>query len=93
MFAPGAAAGLDATYELRFGENVYAIRVAEGTMRASRAAAADPDAVIDTDPDTLIELLWRGRALNEAEDAGDVRLTGKRLTIHRFLKLFAAPAV
>ena len=92
MFDPRAAAGLDATYELLFGENVYTVRVADGSMSASRGSAVEPDAVIETDPDTLTELLWRGRPLNEAEDAGDVKLAGKRLTILRFLKLFAAPA-
>jgi DNA-binding HxlR family transcriptional regulator len=91
MFNSSAAAGLDATYELRFGENVHAIRVADGIMSASRGAAAEPDVVIDTDPDTLTELLWRGRPLNEAQDAGDVKVVGKRLTVLRFLKLFAAP--
>jgi alkyl sulfatase BDS1-like metallo-beta-lactamase superfamily hydrolase len=93
MFNPGAAAGLDATYELRFGDNVYAIRVSDGIMRASGGAAAEPDVVIEADPDTLTELLWRGRPLNEAQDAGDVKVVGKRLTVLRFLKLFAAPRV
>jgi DNA-binding HxlR family transcriptional regulator len=92
MFNPGAAGNLDVTYELRFGENVYTLRVAGRTLTAVRGSATDPDVVIATDTATLVQLLWRGLPLAKAQDAGDVTVVGKQLTVLRFLKLFAAPA-
>src|SRR4051812_29545452 len=88
MFDPRAARDLDATYELRFGENVYALRVSGGELSAVRGGAVQPDAVIDTQPGPLTELLWRGRALNDAIDAGEAKVTGRRTTVLRFLRLF-----
>ena len=91
MFNPNFAGGLDATYELVLGENAYELHVTGGSISASRGAPAKPDASIETDPRTLTELLWRGRDLDEAQDAGDAKLVGKLATILRFVKLFTAP--
>lgn len=90
MFNPARARDLDATYELRFGENAYRLRVADGRLHAARGSADEPDAVIDTEPGTLAEMLWHGRPLEKAERAGEVTVGGKRTTILRFLRLFAA---
>jgi DNA-binding HxlR family transcriptional regulator len=90
MFNPARAAGFEKTFELRLGEQRYRLRVGDGMLSATRGSADQPDVVIDTDPETLTELLWRGRPLQEAEDAGDVTVTGKRMPLLRFLRLFAA---
>jgi DNA-binding HxlR family transcriptional regulator len=61
-FDPGAAHGLRAGYELQLGEDRFAIEVADDEITAARGDAHRPDATIDTDPDTLNAVLWRGRS-------------------------------
>src|SRR4051794_149890 len=90
MFNPARARDFEATYELRFGDHVFRLRVADGVFEAARGPADQPDVVVNTDPGTLTELLWRGRPLQEARDAGDVVVSGKTTTMLRFLRLFAA---
>jgi DNA-binding HxlR family transcriptional regulator len=84
MFDPGKAGKLEATYELRFGENAYRLRVAGGTLHAARRSADRPDAVIDTDPGTLASVLWHGQPLS------DFAITGSRQAAKRFVKLFGS---
>jgi DNA-binding HxlR family transcriptional regulator len=82
MFDASGAGDLRATYELRFGENVYRLRVAEGAFEAARGSADEPDAVIDTEPGTLTSVLWRGRPLR------DLNISGSLPAVKRFVKLF-----
>jgi ubiquinone biosynthesis protein UbiJ len=56
----------------------------------SRGAAERPDAVIDTNPATLAELVWHGRRLAQAIRAGEVKIEGSRSAVEAFLRLFGA---
>jgi hypothetical protein len=91
LFAPGAADGLRARYELRLGEHRYRVRVAGGAIEVARGSADAPDATIETDPGTLATLLWHGRKLSEARRAGDVAIEGDARAVSRFLGLFPLP--
>jgi DNA-binding HxlR family transcriptional regulator/putative sterol carrier protein len=91
MFHPQAADGLDASYELRLGEDCFRARVADGRLDLARGGANQPDAVIETDPDTLSALVFGGRPLAEALRSGDVKVEGDRPAVRRFLDLFPAP--
>jgi DNA-binding HxlR family transcriptional regulator len=91
LFAPGAADGVSATYELRLGEQRFRIDVADGRLDVTRAGAEAPDATIETDPGTLATVLWHGRRLDEARRSGDVATTGDRRAITRFMGLFPLP--
>jgi DNA-binding HxlR family transcriptional regulator len=84
MFDPAAAEGLDASFELRLGEDRFRATVTGRRLDVTRGAAEDPDAVIETDPGTLADVLWQGRPL------GDLTIEGSRLAVRRFLQLFAA---
>jgi DNA-binding HxlR family transcriptional regulator len=88
VFDPAAADGFAATYELQLDGQPFRIRIADGKLAASRGEADAPDAVIATGPETLSELLWRGRDLTAAERAGDVEVGGSRRAARRFLGLF-----
>ncbi len=66
LFDRDAAHGLHAGYELRLGEDRFHIEVADGEMDVIRGNADRPDATIDTDPDTLDAVLWKGRPLADA---------------------------
>jgi len=87
LFDPASAAGLDANFELRLGEQAFEVRVEDGRLDVSRRAARAPDAIIAAEPGTLQEVLWHGRSLRSA----DVEIAGDRRAGARFLRLFPLP--
>ena len=91
LFAPDAADGLDATYELRLGEDRFRVRVADGRLDIARGSADAPDATIDADPGALATVLWHGGKLAAARRAGDVTASGDAQAVRRFLALFPLP--
>jgi DNA-binding HxlR family transcriptional regulator len=92
LFAPEAADGHEASYELRLGDQRFAIDVANGRIEIARGGAQAPDAAIATDPGTLAGVLWHGRGLDDARRAGDLATEGDRTAVSRFLALFPLPA-
>jgi DNA-binding HxlR family transcriptional regulator len=98
MFDPQAAEGLNASYELRLGEDHFRAVVAEGRFEVARGSVDRPDAAIETDPGTLAALVYEGRAVDEALRSGSLEIEGEESAVERFLTLFtlpepAAPAV
>jgi DNA-binding HxlR family transcriptional regulator len=91
LFAPSAADGLDASYELRFGEHRFHVRVSDGRLDVVREGADAPDATIETDPGTLATVLWHGRKIDEARRSGDLAIEGDGPAVARFLGLFPLP--
>jgi DNA-binding HxlR family transcriptional regulator/putative sterol carrier protein len=91
LFDPGAAKGLQASYELKLGEDRFRIDVSGDEIEIARGEADQADATIDTDPDTLTAVLWRGRPLADAQRAGDVRIEGDQAPVERFVSLFPMP--
>jgi DNA-binding HxlR family transcriptional regulator len=91
-FFDGDAAGdLDARYELRMGENVFDVRVADRRIEVDRGAADDPDAIIETDTATFSALIWDGRDLADALRTGEIAIEGDHDAVTRFLALFPQP--
>jgi DNA-binding HxlR family transcriptional regulator len=84
-FDPDAAAGLDGRYELRLADDRYRIEVSQGGMTARRGELETPDAVIETDPETLGAVLLGERRFDE----GGVTIAGDRDLATRFLALYA----
>ena len=91
LFDSGAAAGLDAALELRLGDQSFRARVSDGELELDRGFAERADAAIETDPETLAELLWQGRELGDALRSGQVRIEGDRQVVERYLDLFPLP--
>jgi DNA-binding HxlR family transcriptional regulator len=91
LFDAPAAAGFSARVELRFGEQFFHARVANGHLEVARAAAEIPDTVIETDPATLAQVLWHGRPLAEAQRSGAIAIDGDRAAFERFVGLFPTP--
>jgi DNA-binding HxlR family transcriptional regulator len=91
MFDPGVAEGLEAVYELRFGEESFRAVVADGRFEVERGAAEQPDAIIETDTATLASVVYEGRSLEEALRSGEIRIEGEREAVERFLALFSLP--
>jgi DNA-binding HxlR family transcriptional regulator len=91
-FFDGEAAGdLRASYELRLGEQAFDVRVADGAIEVGRGPADDPDAVVETDVDTLRALIWDAHGLDDAVRAGAVRIDGDRRVVERLLAVFPLP--
>jgi DNA-binding HxlR family transcriptional regulator len=91
LFAPSAADGMAATYELRLGEQRFRLDVADGRLELARGSAPAPDATLETDPGTLASVLWHERRLDEARRAGDLAIEGDRAAVTRLLALFPLP--
>jgi DNA-binding HxlR family transcriptional regulator len=87
-FDPHAARGLSGSYELRLGEDRFQIEVGKGRIATRRGELEAPDAVIETDPETLGAALLDGRRLDGALDSGDIRIQGDRELAARFLALY-----
>ncbi len=91
LFAPAAAGGLDATFELRLGDHRFRARVADGRFEITRGEPDRPDAIIETDPSTLAGVLWHGRSIRQALRAGELGLEGDRSLADAFFGLFPLP--
>lgn len=86
-FVSEQAEGLRAIYELRLGEERFAVEVADGKLTITRGSPRKSDAVIETDPATL-----RGLAFGDLKLASaPVELTGDTRVAKAFFKLFARP--
>lgn len=90
-FEPAASHGRRISYELRFGEDRFAVEVAEDKLRLARGSVDQPDATIDTDPDTLAAVLWGDRSLKDAQRSGALTTEGDQEVAKLFVNLFPMP--
>lgn len=91
MFSPQEAQGLAASLELRLGEDRFHARIEGGQFEIARGGAASPDAILEGDHAALAALIFGNRPLEEALREGNVKLTGNRQAVERFLRLFPLP--
>lgn len=86
-FVPDHAGELSASYELRLGDERFAVDVDRKTIAIARARPSRPDVVIETDPQTLRTAVFGDRKLATLpiEIRGDSRLG------RAFFRLFARP--
>jgi len=75
------------SFELRLGEEVFAINFTDAQMNARRGPADAPLARIATDSGTLQQVLWHGHPLRD----GEVEIDGDQRAAERFLTLFPLP--
>ncbi|CAN5178778.1 winged helix-turn-helix transcriptional regulator [soil metagenome] len=92
MFDPEIAGDLEATYELRLGEDIFRARVSGGHFDVERGSATQPDTIIEADSDALARVVYEGRPLAEALSSGNVRTEGDESVVEHFLSLFPLPA-
>jgi DNA-binding HxlR family transcriptional regulator len=89
FFDAEGAGDLSARFELRFGDDAFAIRIADGEIELERGTVADPDAVIEADSDTFSAVVWNDRELADAVRDGDFTITGDERSVQRFLDVFS----
>jgi DNA-binding HxlR family transcriptional regulator len=86
-FMPDSAGDIRATYELRLGEERFGVEVDSGTITIARGGPRAPDAVIETDVETLRALVFGDRKLSGAP----VDVRGDGPLGRKFFRLFARP--
>ena len=92
LFDSGLAGDFRATLEVRLGEHRFRADVGDGRIDVGRGEAPEADAIVETDPATLLALLHGRRALDDAVRADDIRIEGDERAVARFLGLFPLPA-
>ncbi len=91
LFDAEAAVDLEASYELRFGEETFHVGIASGELDLGRGEAEAPAAAIETDPGTLAALLTGQLPLEDALSSGAATIEGSKRDGRHFLKLFPMP--
>ena len=92
MFSAEAAEGLEATIELRVGDERFRATIAGGEMELVRGDAERPGAILDGTAETLIAVVYGGRKFAEAVRSGELKVEGDRAIARRFTTLFPLPA-
>jgi DNA-binding HxlR family transcriptional regulator len=92
LFDPEAAGELEASYELRIGEERFRVDVAGGEIALGRGPVVDPAAAIEVDEAATLAAVLTGQLpLGDALDSGVARIEGSRSEARRFLGLFPMP--
>lgn len=92
LFDPAAAGELDATYELRIGDETFHVEVADGELNLGRGSAEGPAASIAiADAPSFGAILAGQLSLEEALTSGAARIEGSKQAVKRFLRIFPMP--
>jgi DNA-binding HxlR family transcriptional regulator/putative sterol carrier protein len=93
LFSPVLAGDLDVRVDLHLGDQRFTTAVADRSFTVARGEHDAPDAVLTTDPGTLIDVLHGRRDVGDAIAAGDLEVSGDRRRVARYLQLFPLPDV
>jgi DNA-binding HxlR family transcriptional regulator/putative sterol carrier protein len=91
IFDPDAAREAEAVFEFRVGGDVFHARIDHGRIETLHGAAQRPDAVIETEPDTFLELAAGRLRVTDATRAGSVSLSGDRKALRGLRDMFRWP--
>ena len=92
LFDAEAAGDLQASYELRIGEERFNVVIANGELTLGREPAAEPTATIAAaDAPTFAAILSAQLPLGEALASGAAEVEGGKAAAKRFLRLFPRP--
>jgi DNA-binding HxlR family transcriptional regulator len=85
-FQPAKADGLDAAYELWLADVPFEISVKDGEFVAEHGEAENPDARVSSDAGSVASVVFGGRPLLEAVEAGDVAIDGSRRAVNALFR-------
>jgi DNA-binding HxlR family transcriptional regulator len=92
LFDPSACPGFEAVVDVVLDEQRFRLTIAGGQLAVTRDGGGRPvDVVLDTDQDTLLNLLRTDAPLADAVNGGALRLTGDPAVVERFRKMFPLP--
>ncbi len=88
LFDPALADDMDATFQLRFGDDAFVADVGGGQLFVERGERHNPTATIDGDIGELLAVVHGRLALEQSS----LVITGDRDAAERFFRLFPLPA-
>jgi DNA-binding HxlR family transcriptional regulator len=92
LFDAEVAGDLEATYELRIGDERFRVEIANEELGLNRGRAGNPAASIAVpDAPTLAAVLTDQLPLSDALASGAVKIEGGKQSAKRFLRLFPMP--
>jgi DNA-binding HxlR family transcriptional regulator len=89
-YRPAGGRRGESHYALSLGEDRFEIQAGDELI-VRRGEARQPVAGIETDPGTLMAVLWHGQALEDAIADSSMRIAGDRAAIERLLGTFRTP--
>jgi DNA-binding HxlR family transcriptional regulator len=92
LFDAAAAAALDASYELRFGEERFHVDISSGELELGRGPTTAPALTIEVDEAATFAAVLGGQlSLEQAVESGAMRIEGSKKEARRFLRFFPMP--
>jgi DNA-binding HxlR family transcriptional regulator len=92
MFRAERAAGVHETWEYRVGDDIFWLRVDDGSIDGGEGPADAPDLVVSTDADTFRAIGTGLLDPSDAAAAGRIAVTGDQKRFIRSLELVPPPA-
>jgi DNA-binding HxlR family transcriptional regulator/putative sterol carrier protein len=90
-FDANANHGWSATFVLRFAHDRLSVHVAGGRIRIVREDTAEPDAIVETSPETFAALVTKRQNLSAAMGSGQLTLTGDTEAVQRLFDAIPKP--
>ena len=88
VFSPEPAAGITLTYEVRIGDLVFEVRVADGRLTTREGAVRNPDVVLSMEVETLNALMFHTLTPAAALASGRVKIgKGDLKALERFIAI------
>jgi DNA-binding HxlR family transcriptional regulator len=78
-------------YELHLDDEVFWARPDDGALSVGRGPASDPDAILTSEPETLVRMIRGAITPAAAVRSGALKVEGDRKAFERFLTLFRFP--
>ena len=88
-FDPIAAGDLQASLDLRLDDDRFKVEVSDGRFAITRGSAETADATVDTNVETMRDVAFGGRRVDDAAASGALRVEGDRHALRRLIDAFA----
>lgn len=92
MFSKDRAAGEVVRIGFRFGDEFFVIDIDADGLRSRRAQPGENGLCVTTTPMSLASVVYGGRSIADAENAGELDIVGDRAILERFVTWFQLPA-
>ncbi len=91
LFDGDAARGSNLKVAVHLGGERFSIAVVDGDLTIARTEPESPDAILETDPTTLLSVLRAEQSLDDALATGQLQLAGERAPVETLTRLFSMP--
>jgi DNA-binding HxlR family transcriptional regulator/putative sterol carrier protein len=75
-------------YELRLDHQLLRVSIIDGQASYSSEQSDRPDVIIETDPDTMNQILTGQLSLDKARASGHLQMTGRIRSVRHFFEMF-----